>query len=96
MIFSFHPEAVVELNQAVEYYEDCAKGLGLDFAIEINSTIERILSHPQAWAILKDDVRRCLVRRFPYGILYSIESEEILILAVMNQHKEPEYWKNRI
>lgn len=96
MKYSFHPDAEVEFNHAIAYYEECSEGLGLDFAIEIHSTIGRILAHPKAWSILKNDIRRCLVRRFPYGILYSIESDEIFILAVMNLHQNPDHWKYRI
>jgi len=48
MKYSFHPEAEVEFNYAIEYYEGCAEGLGADFAVEIFSTIERIITHPKA------------------------------------------------
>jgi len=42
------------------------------------------------------DIRRCLTNRFPYGILYSIESDRIFILAVMHLHRDPDYWKHRM
>jgi hypothetical protein len=61
--FSFHPAAEIELNQAVDYYESCAKGLGIDFALEIHDTIKRIIAHPAAWAILSGAVRRCQTKR---------------------------------
>jgi hypothetical protein len=62
---TFHPEAEAEFLDAIGYYEDCEPGLGYDFAIEVHSTIESILSYPKAWTILDDDVRRCQTRRFP-------------------------------
>ena len=95
MKYSFHPEAEVEFNQAIDSYENCAKGLGYDFAIEVYSAIERILAYPKAWTILAEDVRRCLTRRFPYGVLYTEESEKIEIIAVMHLHRDPTYWKHR-
>lgn len=95
MIFLFHPEAEKELNAAIDYYEDCNKGLGYDFAIEVHSAIERIIAYPKAWPVLEDEMRRCLTRRFPFGILYTIESDSIFILAIMNLHREPGYWKQR-
>jgi hypothetical protein len=47
-------------------------------------------------AVMEEDVRRCLVNRFPYGVLYSIESTEIFILAVMHLRRDPDYWKKRL
>ena len=96
MSFFFHPEAEKEFNEAIDYYEDIEPGLGYDFALEIHSTITRSVDFPKAWAILEGDVRRSLVRRFPYGILYSEEKDGIFILAVMHLHRKPGYWKHRI
>ena len=95
MSFSFHPEAEEEFNKAIEYYENIELGLGYDFAIEVFSTIQRSVEFPKAWAVLEDDIRRSLVSRFPYGILYSKEKEEIFVVAVMNLHRNPDYWKHR-
>ena len=95
MRYAFHPEAEIEFVKAVEYYEEREKGLGYDLAVEIYSTIERILAQPKAWPILKQDIRRSLVRRFPYAILYSEAMDGIFVLAVMHLHREPDYWKNR-
>jgi len=95
MSFSFHPEAEEEFNQAIDYYEDIEPGLGYDFALEVHATIKRTVEFPNAWVVLEGDVRRSLVNRFPFGVLYVKESEEIFIVAVMNLHRKPEYWKNR-
>jgi hypothetical protein len=62
----------------------------------VHSTIENIISFPKAWTILEDDIRRCQIRRFPYGIIYSQHGEVIFILAVMHLHRDPEYWKDRV
>ena len=80
MSFSFHPEAEEEFNKAIEYYENIELGLGYDFAIEVFSTIQRSVEFPKAWAVLEGDVRRSLVSRFPYGILYSKEKKKSLSL----------------
>ncbi len=95
MSFSFHPDAEKEFNEAVEYYEDIEPGLGYDFALEVYSAISRATNFPKAWGILEGDVRRSLVRRFPYGVLYAEEKDQIFILAVMNLHRKPGYWKHR-
>lgn len=45
---------------------------------------------------IEGDIRRSLVRRFPFGVLYAFENEDIFVLAVMHLHREPNYWKNRL
>jgi len=65
MNYFFHPEAQAEFNEAVVYYEECEPGLGEDFVFEVYSAIQNILSYPEAWPVLVDDVRRCLTARFP-------------------------------
>jgi len=95
MTYSFHPDAKLELNEAIDYYENVESSLGYDFAIEVHSAIERALSLPDAWAKIDTEIRRSLVNRFPYGILYSKFNNEIFILAVMHLHRDPDYWKNR-
>ncbi len=95
MTFSFHPEASAEFEGAVSYYEERQRGLGLDLALEVESAIQNILALPEAWPLLEGDIRRCLVHRFPYGILYAVEPAGIWILAVMHLHRAPDYWKHR-
>ena len=95
MKYGFHPEAEAEFHQAIDYYEGCEPGLGYDFALEVHATIDNIHSFPSAWAALEDDIRRCQIRRFPYGIIYSLHGDFIFILAVMHLHRDPEGWKDR-
>ena len=96
MKFSFHPEADDEFIAAVAYYEDCETGLGLDLSREVYDTIHNALYYPTLWPKVEDEVRRCLVHRFPYGVLYSIEPQSIFILAVMHLYRDPGYWKHRL
>jgi hypothetical protein len=96
MKYSFHPEAEEEFLRAIDYFEEVESGLGYDFAVEVYSSIERTTSFPKAWPVLESDIRRCLVRRFPYGVLYSEEKDSIYIVAVMHLHRDPEYWKHRL
>jgi len=95
MTFSFHPEAELEFLEAINYYEDREPGLGYDFSIEVFNTIQNIVNYPTAWPIIEEDMRRCLVNRFPYGVIYRMEQDEIFILAVMHLHRHPDYWKKR-
>jgi toxin ParE1/3/4 len=50
---------------------------------------------PERWVVLDQDVRRCLTKVFPYAVLYTIEQDCVLILAVMHCHREPGYWRRR-
>jgi len=92
----FHPDAELELNAAIDYYEAIENGLGYDFSLEIISAIGRVIDFPKAWLIIEGDIRRALVKRFPYGILYAEDQGLIYIIAAMHLHRDPEYWKHRI
>ena len=96
MRFQFHPAADEELDLAVEYYERCQSGLGLEFAEEIYATIARIIDYPEVWSPMSKNTRRCLTNRFPYGIIYRIKNNNLQIIDVANLHRKPYYWKERI
>ena len=81
MNFSFHPEAEKELNDAIDYYNQSQEGLGLEFAKEVYFSIENIIFFPEAWTKLSKNTRRCLLNRFPYGIVYQIMKDEIIIIV---------------
>ena len=95
MTFKFHPDAELELNFAIDYYEECQERLGLEFAQEIYSTIHRIIDFPNAWQPMTSKTRRCLTNRFPFGVIYQILDNQIIIIAIMQQNQKPFYWKNR-
>jgi len=98
MLANFHPDAQAELNLAIDYYEANQPSLGYQFAIEVFAAVERIKAYPTLWPLMDDSqVRRCLIHRFPYGVIYALDEEEaeIFILAVMHLHREPGYWSER-
>jgi hypothetical protein len=95
MRLELHPDALAELQGAAAYYESRQLGLGKRFAEAVLEALERIARDPFAWAPADEDVRRCLTRVFPYGILFTIEREFILIVAVAQLAREPGYWKSR-
>ena len=96
MRWEFHPEALEEYQEATLYYAERDPTLALRFVEAVEDTIRRILESPQRWRILDEDVRRCLTHVFPHGVLYTIEPEFILIVAVMHCSREPGYWKRRV
>lgn len=96
MNYDFHPEARLEYREAAAFYESRREGLGAAFAIEVEATIARILEAPDRWRVIEQDVRRCLTHTFPYGILYTIEQDSILIVSVMHLRRKPGYWRDRL
>jgi hypothetical protein len=96
MKYSFHPEAKKEFLEAISYFEECRSDLGLEFSKEVFSTIQRIVHFPSAWSKFSENTRRCLTNRFPYGVIYQIIEEEIIVIGVMQLNREPDHWKKRI
>lgn len=92
----FLSPAAQELEDAFQWYEDQMPGLGHEFLAEIDEAIQRIISWPYAHRGVRPALRRCLVRRFPYGLIYGIETQAIIIVAVAHLHRKPFYWTRRI
>lgn len=95
MTYRFLSPAERELAEAVAYYEQAVPGLGREFLDEIERTIARILSYPEAWTRVSKRHRRCRTRRFPYGVIYSVENDVVLITAVFHLRRHPDAWKGR-
>lgn len=92
----FHQAAKEELLNARDYYDDLSFGLGKSFVIEIEKTINIIKKNPLAYPIIKKNLHKAVIMKFPYSVLYVIERERIYLLAIMHQKRKPLYWKNRI
>lgn len=95
MVLSFHELADRELNDAAQYYDREQAGLGAAFIADVQRCTDGILTHPEVGPIIRGRVRRRLCRRFRYGVLYTIQSETVRVLAVMNLRRRPMYWVGR-
>jgi len=84
-----------ELEDAGRFYELEYSGLGQSFKEEVRKSALRISEYPKAWSIERGEVRKCLLHRFPYKLLYSVEEDHILVIAVAHQHRKPDYWFDR-
>ena len=91
----FHRLAEHELNEAAQYYDREEPGLGSSFLEEVDRCLRSIEAHPEAGHLLRGLVRRRLLRRFPYALLYKIRPSAVRILAVMNLKRRPMYWVGR-
>ena len=85
-----------ELDEAVSYYNQQVAGLGNTFLIEAVAAIERIRRFPQGWHPLSENVRRCRLRRFPYGLIYHPAVDKLVIVAIAHSHWRPSYWHDRL
>ena len=92
----FHPDVHIEIQNAYTWYEPQSDGLGSDFINELESAYISIKQMPHAWPSLSKSIHRYILKKFPYGILYSIKDENIFIIAVMHLHRKPGYWEKRI
>jgi plasmid stabilization system protein ParE len=84
------------LDDAIVYYNYESPGLGDEFLTEILSVLNRIAQFPEACHSSSKRTRRCQTRRFPYGVIYQYRGDKILVVAVANLHRKPEYWEDRI
>lgn len=92
----FTAAAKGEMQDASAFYEKKSLGLGQDFINEIERLSERIAAFPESGQKISDNVRRLMSQRFPYGILYVLETKIVLIVAVMHLNRKPDYWKERL
>jgi plasmid stabilization system protein ParE len=92
----FLPEAEEEFRDAVRYYENEAPGIGLRFVVDIRKAVMFITENPYAAAAVGSGIRRKVLNRFPYSLLYAVESELIVIVAVAHQKRRPRYWRGRV
>lgn len=97
MKVTFLKLAEKELDDAFAYYESVQRGLGFRFLAEVQLSKNRITSFPLSYEKIGKYSHRCLVQKFPYGLIYQyIETKkEILIIAVSHLHRKPEYWSKR-
>jgi len=96
MKIEFLEAAQAELDEAYSWYEIQQENLGVQFLTEFDAAIRRIAAFPKSYAMLGSDIRRCLIKRFPYGVLYGIDADRIVIVAVAHLHRKPNYWIDRL
>ena len=91
----FHPAAETEMIEAAAYYEAQQADLGRRFLAAVQDAVNRIALNPSLYTVVELDVRRCLAKTFPFGVLFRERSDDLVVVAVMHLHRDPDYWKNR-
>jgi plasmid stabilization system protein ParE len=95
VILDIHEDADRELNDAADYYDSESPGLGTLFLDEVDSGYQRILENPCAASEIDSELRRLVLAKFPFSLIYEIDGDVILILAVAHQRRRPHYWRER-
>jgi plasmid stabilization system protein ParE len=91
----FHEAAEAELNEAADFYDMESPGLGQTFIDEVRHGVERIAELPEAAPAIRGRVRKRLLLKFPYSLLYSVHDDLIRLLAVAHHKRRPFYWRSR-
>ena len=95
ILVKFHPEADAEMMAAASYYEAQQTGLGRRFLVAVQDAVNRVALRPGLYPVVELDVRRCLLKMFPFAVLFRERAGMIVVMAVMHLHREPAYWKDR-
>lgn len=96
MRWKFHPGAAGEYLAACRYYAEIDGEIGEAFFRGVEAAIARIVAQPKAWPQIEEDVRRHLLKRFPFCIYYTIETDFLLIVAIMHFRRRPGHWRKRL
>lgn len=93
---TFHEDARAELAEASHFYNDRVPGLGQTLLNDVENCVYEILAHPNACERVSKQLRRKVLSRFPYGLIYAVEPDRIRIMAVAHYKRRPEYWRYRL
>jgi toxin ParE1/3/4 len=93
--FLFRPEALAEVREAWEWYAAQSPGLELEFARAIDATIAAVGRFPEGYPIVEDDLRRAVMRRFPYQLVYFRQDDMIVVVACWHFKRRPQSWSSR-
>ena len=96
MRITFLSPALEEITKAVEYYESQAPGLGEDLDRDIERTLGFLSHNPDLGSPFESQTRRALLRRFPFGLVYRVAKDRIVLIALIHLRREPGYWKDRV
>jgi len=83
-----------EFVAAVDYYEEQASGLGAELVGEVEEKLESLRENPRLGPRHTEDTRRLPLHRFPFNLVYHVDSDTLVIVAVAHQRREPGYWKD--
>ena len=84
------------MTEASLFYEAASSDLGDDYLDDVQRVIDAVCESPSLGLGIGGKFRRAILHRFPFSLIYSVESDAILIVAVAHQRRHPDYWRNRL
>jgi len=94
--YRFLSPAEDEMTDAILFYEDASRGLGNDFVDDVEQAIDRLCEYPSSGPEVSPGLRRMLLHRFPFSVVYAIEKDEILVVSIAHHGRRPGYWQSRV
>jgi plasmid stabilization system protein ParE len=92
----FTPLARIELIDAQDWYENESPGLGSRFRRAVDAVVQRISDNPRQFPVIYKNVRRALLRRFPYALMFVIEDDQLLtVIACFHGSRDPAHGQER-
>ena len=96
MRLEFHPEAELEFIEAAAYYELQVSGLGQRFGADVRRALDILLAHPEIGITVDADLRKYVLQRFPFSLIYSLSPDVLRVEVLAHQSRRPEYWRSRV
>lgn len=90
------PEAEADIGESYRWYEGQVDGLGEEFLRAVDACISLIQRNPSAYAPIHQDVRRALVRKFPFGVFYFVEADRVIVIGCFHVRRNPRQWEERV
>jgi len=94
-VLLFRPEARTDLLDAFQWYQGKQAGLGYDFKLCVDDALLKLKTHPTFYKKIHRDIRRVLIKKFPFGIFYIVKDNRVIILAALHARRNPLKWKSR-
>ena len=91
----FHPDIEHEVKASYEWYQNQAVGLGDDYLNELETAYQAIVELPDTWPKFQNNLRRFLLSKFPFSVIYRFNQETVFVVAVMHNSRKPGYWRER-
>lgn len=95
-VLKYHPEAVAEATEAIQWYLEHSPTAAISFFEQFQLAEQEVLQHPEQWGNYIHDTRIYRFKRFPYGLVYQVRSNYILVVAIAHLKRKPGYWKSRL
>jgi plasmid stabilization system protein ParE len=93
---NFRREAEADIEEAFDWYESRSAGLGAEFLRAVDNTLAGIVRNPLAYQVVFRNTRRAVLHRFPYVVWFTVRPDDVVVVACVHGHRDPEHWRKRV